>query len=72
MDRNCKAPAQLLSELRHFLRLPPFLAAHAQGISQHDLCNLLLAKNTFQPGKVTAFVPALKSLQSLGGDAQRV
>src|SRR5579864_2783848 len=72
MDGKLKAFAQLFRKLGHFLRLRALLSAHPQRVSQHDFLDFILADGPLQPAKIGSVVLALKRLNPLRGNAQRV
>jgi hypothetical protein len=54
-----KVLAQILGEALHFLRLPAFGSAHAQGQADYDLADGVVANHLFQSRQIVALVAAL-------------
>src|SRR5262245_40597256 len=72
MHGDLESLAQLLGKACDLLRLRAFLPAHLQGIAHDDLLDLMQANGALQAGKVAALVLTLESLESLGGNSQRI
>ena len=64
-----EAPAKLLGEKLHLLRLNSFLATHAQGVTYDNLRNLIFADDMLEFLEVKALILALKGFEALRGQA---
>src|SRR5205823_6955857 len=72
MYRQAEFMPEFLSEPGNLLRLRSCLAAHAQRISQNNLTHAVLPDELAQPREIRLFVPALKRIYALGGNAQQI
>jgi hypothetical protein len=72
MHRKLELFSQVFGEARYGFGLGAFLPAHAQGVANDDLANLILPDNLREALKIKAFVLSLKSVQTLGRNPERI
>ena len=72
MNGKLKARAKLIGKGADFFRLTALLAAHAQGETDHNFANIVLANGTLQELEIGTLVLTADGFQALRGDPKRV
>lgn len=72
VDGQGELLAQIFGEELHFPGLNPFSTTQAQGVSDDDFGDFVLADDCFQACKVRPLIFAANGFEALSGDAERV